>query len=99
MPEPFGPITATTSGKHKTQYDSLDLTYLWSSGMTGHFAGHLAVDGGGSYPFTVDATDGTRNGSPDHVRIRVYAPGADPNAATPMHRFSGDLLRGGVRLN
>jgi hypothetical protein len=55
---------------------------VWVSGVIGRIAGHFTIDGGGSYPFTIDAPEGPRNGLPDHVQIRIFAPGADPNKSS-----------------
>jgi len=50
---------------------------LVTSSVLGHIGGHLNIDGSGSYPFTIDATVGSRLGL-SYVQIRIFAPGADP---------------------
>jgi hypothetical protein len=96
---PDGPLRITVSapGQPRLRYEAVELTSLWTSGATSHLAGYLSLDGAGRIPFTVVATRGTA-GSDDHIRIRLYAQGADPSTAAPVHQYSGDLLHGGIRL-
>lgn len=51
----------------------------WVSGVVGQIAGNITINGGGNYPFTIDAPEGPRDGVPDHVQIRIFAPGAGPD--------------------
>lgn len=50
------------------------------------------------YPFRVDARDGKTSGQADRFTIKVWAPGADPDADEPIYRASGDLGGGNVRI-
>lgn len=61
------------------------------------FQGLATIDGAGGalYPFRVDARDGT----PDRLVLRVWAPGADPSAAEPLYKASGDVSGGEVTIH
>ena len=52
----------------------------WVSGVIGQIVGSINIKGGGDYPFTIDAPEGPRDGLPDHVQIRIFAPGAGPDS-------------------
>lgn len=60
------------------------------------FQGLATIDGagGGLYPFRVDARDGT----PDRLVLRVWAPGSDPAAAEPVYKASGDVSGGEITI-
>ncbi|HEY1486580.1 MAG TPA: tetratricopeptide repeat protein [Micromonosporaceae bacterium] len=51
----------------------------WSSGVIGQIVGSINIKGGEDYPFTIDAPEGPRDGLPDHVQIRIFAPGNGPD--------------------
>ena len=61
------------------------------------FQGLATIDGAGGalYPFRVDA----RDGAPDRLVVRVWAPGADPSAAEPLYKASGDVSGGEVTIH
>lgn len=37
--------------------------------------------------------------SPDHLNLKVYAQGADPNAAIPIYQINADILRGNIKIS
>ncbi len=54
------------------------------------FDGLATIDGKtGLYPFKVEARDAGSTG--DRFTIKIWAPGADPENATPIYRASGDV--------
>jgi hypothetical protein len=60
------------------------------------FEGLATIDGaaGALYPFRIDA----RDGAPDRLVLRVWAPGADPSTAEPVYKASGDVSGGQVTI-
>lgn len=91
-------ITDTPPGKGKRTISltPIDVIDQRISGVTGHLAGHTAIDGAGNYPFTIDATDGTPGRRADHIRITVYAARSDAklDSSKPLYQFSGDATPG-----
>jgi WD40-like Beta Propeller Repeat len=61
------------------------------------FQGLATIDGanGALYPFRVDA----RDGDPDRLVLRVWAPGADPSGVEPLYKASGDVSGGQVTIH
>jgi hypothetical protein len=58
--------------------------------------GLATIDGAGAlYPFRLDARDGT----PERLILRVWAPGADPATAEPLYKASGDVSGGTVTIH
>jgi hypothetical protein len=66
-------VEITSHLEHKTSH--------WMSGVIAQIAGNITFKGGESYPFTIDPPEGPRDGMPDHVHIRIFAPGAAPEEA------------------
>lgn len=59
------------------------------------FQGLGTLSDGTVVPFRVDA----RDGDPDRIVIRIWAPGADPSVDEPAYRASGDVERGQVVIH
>jgi Tol biopolymer transport system component len=61
------------------------------------FQGLATIDGAGGalYPFRVDA----RDGSPDRLVLKVWAPGSDPSSAEPLYKASGDVSGGEITIH
>jgi hypothetical protein len=61
----------------------------------------MVVDGmSTTNPFRITAVDGTRldASSPDHLTLRIYAPGANPDSATPLYQLSQPVVRGNIKI-
>ena len=64
------------------------------------FQGSARIDGSDEfYPFRVDARDGDSAGTTDRFIIKVYEPGADPDAADPVYKASGDVQGGQIKIH
>ena len=64
------------------------------------FQGTATISGAsGVYPFRVDARDTDKLGQPDRFVIKIWAPGADPDATSPIYKASGDVLGGQVVIH
>ena len=61
------------------------------------FQGLATIDGAGGalYPFRVEA----RDGSPDRLVLRVWAPSADPSVAEALYKVSGDVSGGEITIH
>lgn len=51
-------------------------------------------------PFRVEGIDSDRLGgsAQDHVVVKVFAPGANPDTAQPLYRIDNDLTRGDIKI-
>jgi hypothetical protein len=61
------------------------------------FQGLATITGAGDalYPFRVDA----RDGAPDRLVLKVWAPGSDPSTAEPIYKASGDVSGGQITIH
>ncbi len=65
-----------------------------------HFQGQATINGGTTrYPIRIDARDSNKSGTPDHLVLRIYATGTDPNTATPIYQASGDVTGGDITIH
>jgi hypothetical protein len=66
-----------------------------------HLRGEASGSDGGRYPmradiFSAETVDAV--GSVDRIGLRVYAQGADPDLASPIHKITGSFESGGVSV-
>ena len=65
-----------------------------------HMRGEARRTDGIRLPFRADlfAAAYAHDLGPDRVAIRLYAPGDDPNRASPIHKLGGRMVAGSIRL-
>src|SRR5207302_1348234 len=85
-----------TAGKLHLKSAAFDWLVVTSTNWA-RFQGLATIDGAGGalYPFRSDA----RDGDPDRLVLRVWAPGADPSTAEPAYKASGDVSGGQVTIH
>jgi hypothetical protein len=91
---------------HDLSVDATNIAWLVVDGANnsyGTFQGTASVTLDGmttSNPFRVEGLDGARVNSttPDHVVVRIFAVGADPNTAAPLYVVNEDVARGSVTI-
>lgn len=97
---------ANATNCHTFHVDTLVLQWIVINGTNnshGLFQGtaNVTVDGvTTTNPIRVDGIDGDLlSGPQDHFLLTVYAPGADPNTASPIYQGSGDVgLGNGIKI-
>lgn len=58
------------------------------------------TSGAGQLPFRADlfCADSVGDVGPDRMALRLYAPGADPNVASPIHKLHGWMAPGSIHF-
>lgn len=58
------------------------------------------TSGAGQLPFRADlfSADSVGDVGPDRMALRLYAPDADPNVASPIHKLHGWMAHGSIHL-
>lgn len=101
----FNPLKAQNC--HLLYMNATSVEWLATQGTnnsTGIFQGAawLLVDGQTrQVTFRLTGLDGERlnDSSADHLTLRVFAQGDNPNTATPLYHVDADVVRGNVRVN
>jgi hypothetical protein len=77
----------------KLHFHAASFDWLVDGGGSASFQGHGTFDNAtGSSVFRVDGVDG----SPDRFSIKIWAPGANPDADAPLYSASGALAGGQI---
>lgn len=64
------------------------------------FQGTATIDGSNAtYPFSVQARDGSATGQTNRFVIKIYPAGSDPATASPAYQASGDVVNGAIVIH
>src|SRR6266511_4154499 len=95
---PAGNLTFSYGSKFKLRSESLSWLAVRSARIS-YLGGLASVQGtNGEFPFVAVIVDGAATAGPDRFELRVYEPGTNISAPTPLFAASGDI-GGQIHIN